>query len=382
MALALQESSRGSSQPGSISRAPVRVLIAAGGTGGHLFPALAVAEALRSRRTGGGAPETAISFLGTGRGLEARVVPAAGFPLYTIAAAGLKGIGGIRKAKNFVVLPRSFWEAGKLLLRLRPQVVVGVGGYIAGPVLLEAALGGIPTLLIEPNVRPGFTNRALAPFIQIAALGFDDAAPFYGRKARVTGHPVRAAFSQVVAKEHTPPFTILIVGGSQGSRAINETVIQALTEFRNRADQLRLVHQTGERDFDRVSQAYRDYGMAAKVYRFVDRLPSAFAEADLVVSRSGASTVAELMAAGKASVLIPFPAATDDHQLANARVLEQAGAARVLEQRDLTGESLFKTIEALVSQPEALGEMDRRARALAHPEAAAEIAGLIEEIAG
>ncbi|MGH9469851.1 MAG: UDP-N-acetylglucosamine--N-acetylmuramyl-(pentapeptide) pyrophosphoryl-undecaprenol N-acetylglucosamine transferase, partial [Terriglobia bacterium] len=287
-----------------------------------------------------------------------------------------------RQVRNLLVLPRSFWEAGKLLSKLKPQVVVGVGGYVAGPVMLEAALAGIPTLLIEPNVRPGFTNRALAPFIRLAALGFAEAALFYGRKARVTGHPVRRAFSQVAAKRHAAPFTVLILGGSQGSRAINEAVVRALPGFRREAGRIRIVHQTGERDFARVSQACHEAGVAARVHPFIEDVPRAFAQADLVVCRSGASTVAELMAAGKASLLIPFPAATDDHQLANARVLERGGAARVLVQKDLDGKSLLENIAALLSRPEALAEMDRCARAMARPEAAAEIACLIEELAG
>ncbi|MGH9397077.1 MAG: undecaprenyldiphospho-muramoylpentapeptide beta-N-acetylglucosaminyltransferase [Terriglobia bacterium] len=365
--------------------APLRVLMAAGGTGGHIFPALAVAAALQSRWKASEDSEDAcvpgcIEFVGAGREIERRVIPAAGFTLHTVAAAGLKGIGGWRKLRNLMVLPRSFWETGKLLRSFRPHVVVGVGGYVAGPVMLEAALWGTPSLLIEPNAAPGFTNRALARFIRVAALGFKEAAPIYGSKARVTGHPVRAAFNSVTPKLHAPPYTILILGGSQGSVAINSAVTGALPFFAAPADRFRIVHQTGERDAARVLGAYRAAGFTGDVRAFIDDVPQAFEKADLVICRAGASTVAELAAAGKASLLIPFPDAADNHQLSNARVLERAGGARALEQRDLTPRKLFEEASALCN-PATLSAMDLAARTLAHPDAAARIADLIEDLA-
>ena len=206
----------------------MRFLMVAGGTGGHIFPALAVAEELRAR--GAGAEPSGmkylIEFLGTQEALEARLIPAAGFPLRTINAAGLKGMGGFRGLRNLLVLPRTAVETAMVLRDFRPQVVIGVGGYLAGPVMLEAALRDIPTLLIEPNALPGFTNRALAPVVRLAAVAFEQAARFYGEKARVTGLPVRAAFHAIPPKRHEVPFTILIVGGSQGSKAINEVMVQ------------------------------------------------------------------------------------------------------------------------------------------------------------
>ncbi|HEX5482127.1 MAG TPA: UDP-N-acetylglucosamine--N-acetylmuramyl-(pentapeptide) pyrophosphoryl-undecaprenol N-acetylglucosamine transferase, partial [Terriglobia bacterium] len=286
-----------------IQKKALRVLMAAGGTGGHIFPALAVAQELRARwQTAESSREAfgacRIEFAGTGRGLEARVIPAAGFPLHQLAAAGLKGIGGFRKLRNFLVLPRSFWDTARLLYRLRPDVVVGAGGYVAGPVMLAAALAGIPTLLIEPNAAPGFTNRALAPFVRLAALGFEEAAPVYGKKARVTGHPVRSAFNRIGAKQIASPVVILILGGSQGSLAINNAVIGALPLFAKRTDEFRMVHQAGERWHERVRQAYVGTGLNAEVHAFIDDIPRALEQADLVICRSGASTVAELAAAG------------------------------------------------------------------------------------
>ncbi len=363
----------------------LRVLIAAGGTGGHIFPALAVAQELRNRQTAqpnpiSGCRRSEIEFVGTGRGLESRVIPAAGFPLHVITAAGLKGVGASKKIRNLLVLPGSFWEAGKLLLRFRPSVVVGLGGYVAGPLVLEASLARIPTLLIEPNATPGFTNRALAPWIRLAAVGFKEAARFYGSKARLTGHPVRPAFFRVSPKIHQAPFTLLVSGGSQGSLAINNAVIAALPLLAQRAAGSRIIHQTGEQEFGRVRAAYRNTGLEAEVHAFLDDVPAAFERADLVVCRSGASTVAEIMAAGKASLLIPFPAAADNHQLANARILENAGAARIVEQRNLTPEALVNEVCRLLARPDKLVQMDRQARSLARPDATSEIADLIERL--
>lgn len=365
--------------------AGIRVLFAAGGTGGHIFPALAVAKALQSRwcraeKSVGIAAPGRIEFVGAGRPIERQVIPAAGFALHTVAAAGLKGIRGWRRFRNVLVLPQSFWDTGKLLRSFRPDVVAGVGGYVAGPVMLEASLSGIPSLLIEPNASPGFTNRTLSRFVRAAAVGFPDAARFYGPKARVTGHPVRAEFSDVGPKQHAPPYSILILGGSQGSMAINTAVIDALPTLAGRPDVVSVVHQTGERDYARVRGAYEALCFPADIRAFIDDVAGAFQTADLVICRSGASTVAELAAAGKASLLIPFPDATDNHQLANARAMERAGGARVLEQRELTAATLAAAVAAML-EPDVLSGMDRAARTLARPDAADRIADLIEELA-
>ena len=360
---------------------PRRILMVAGGTGGHIFPALAAAEELRARAAVRSPGEAAceILFLGSGRGLEARLIPAAGFPLRTIAAAGLKGIGGWRKLRNLLVLPGSAMEASAVISEFQPNVVVGVGGYLSGPVMLEAALKDIPTLLIEPNAVPGFTNRVLAPVVCLAAVGFEETAAVYGAKARVTGHAVRRAFFEVPRKTHTPPFTVLILGGSQGSAAINAAVVKSLPLFEGM--EVRFIHQTGERDYNEVRQAYQERGLTAEVRAFIDDVPGALARADLAISRAGASTVAELAAAGKAALLIPFPGATDQHQLENARALALAGAARVLPQAELTPERLRQEVEDLLSDLGRLVEMEDRGRCLARPDATARIADLIEELA-
>ncbi len=354
-----------------------RILMAAGGTGGHIFPALAVAQELRERGEAAGTPRR-IEFVGTGRGLEARVIPAAGFPLRTVAAAGLKGIRGARRLANLIVLPQSMVQTALLLRDFRPQVVVGVGGYLAGPVMLEAALQDIPTVILEPNAQPGFTNRVLAPLVRVAAVAFEEGAQLYGTKARLTGAAVRKAFHWVPAKAHVPPLTLLILGGSQGARALNECLGKALPELAAVLPALKVIHQTGERDYNAVCGAYRERGLEAEVYAFIEDVPQALARADLVVSRAGASAVAELAAAGRASLLVPFPGATDAHQLANARALERVGAACIVEQREMTAERLRQELEDLLAAPARLEEMERAARTLARPQATERIAELIE----
>ncbi|MDR3677711.1 MAG: undecaprenyldiphospho-muramoylpentapeptide beta-N-acetylglucosaminyltransferase [Acidobacteriota bacterium] len=384
-----------------------RVLMVAGGTGGHIFPALAVAEELRRRGEHVGSPYE-IEFVGTHRPLEAKLIPAAGFRLRTVDAAGLKGIGGIQRLRNLLVLPRTAIEVARILREFQPQVVVGVGGYLAGPVLLEAALANIPTILIEPNARPGFTNRLLAPVVSAAAVGFEETASLFGSKARVTGHPVRRAFFEIpVAQKFLPvgvdsqpgvavsPFTLFVVGGSQGSSAINQAVVASLPLLESdgpltiRSEQadvapgmMRIIHQTGERDYNEVSKAYQEHRvLASEVHAFIDDMPGTLAQADLVISRAGATAVAELAAAGRASLLIPFPGATDQHQLENARAMEKAGAARVIVQSDLAPERLAEEIRALVASPATLDCMEACARRLARPDAAAIIADMVEDFA-
>jgi UDP-N-acetylglucosamine--N-acetylmuramyl-(pentapeptide) pyrophosphoryl-undecaprenol N-acetylglucosamine transferase len=353
--------------------------MAAGGTGGHVFPALAVAQELERHHHGEDGCH--IEFLGTQRGLEARVIPAAGFKLRVVAAAGLKGKGGIERVRNLAVLPRSGIEAARVLADFKPQVVVGLGGYLAGPVMFEAAVINIPTLLIELNAVPGFTNRILAPAIRLAAVGFEQAAEFYGGKARVTGHPVRREFYQVPPKCHVPPFTVAILGGSQGAAPLNECVVRALPLLKKEAPNLRWIHQTGERDFEWVQRAYQEHEVAAEVKAFVDNVPDVFARADLVISRAGASTISEIVAAGKAAIVIPFPAATDQHQRENARVLEEAGGAVVIEQSKLAPDCLLGEIRRLLAQPDLLARMEQASKRLAHPDAASRIANLVEELA-
>jgi UDP-N-acetylglucosamine--N-acetylmuramyl-(pentapeptide) pyrophosphoryl-undecaprenol N-acetylglucosamine transferase len=350
--------------------------MAAGGTGGHIFPLLVVAERLRAA----GAAE--VEFVGAGRPLETRIIPAAGFPLRAVRVAGLKGMRGWRMLHNLMLLPVGALDMATVLNRIKPRVVVGVGGYVAGPALLEAALAGIPTLLIEPNALPGFTNRVLAPVVRRAAVGFESAARFYGGKSQLTGHPVRPEFFQVPPMPPAPPLplTLLIVGGSLGARGINRLIVECLNKIEPQSSGWRIIHQTGERDYPDVEAAYRKRGTRAEVHAFIDDMPRALASAHLVISRAGASAIAEFAAAGRPSLLIPFPAATDQHQLMNAREAERAGAARVLEEKAATPERLLQEVRDLLDNPARLSQMGRRARTFAHPEAAEKIAQIILEL--
>ncbi len=368
----------------SATQCLVRILMAAGGTGGHIFPALAVADELRRRSESvSAAAQYETIFLGTGRGLESRVIPRAGYRLETIQAAGLKGLSGWKRILNAAKLPRSAFEAAKLLYRLRPNLVVGIGGYISGPVMLEAALTGIPTLLYEPNAVPGFTNKVLAPFVRLAAVGFEQALTVYGAKGRLTGHPVRQEFYEVRPREHKVPQTVLLVGGSQGAHALNRCLVECLPIFLELgAGSLRFIHQTGEADYNAVGGAYRNQWSGSEVCAFIDNIAGAFSRADLIICRAGAATVAELAAAGKASILIPYPSATDQHQLQNARALERAGAACVIEQKDLKPEILVECVMDILGDYERLAQMEQQARSLASPLAASRIADLIEELCG
>ena len=354
----------------------LRLLVAAGGTGGHVFPALAVAEELVGR---GRCSAEALQFLGTTRGLEARLIEDAGFSYRALAAAGLKGIGGWLRLRNAAVLPRTFVQALGALRAFRPDVVMGMGGYAAGPVLLEAALAAIPTLLVEPNASPGFTNKALAPFVSLAAIGFEETARAFGAKARLTGLPVRRAFFEIPPREHRPPFTVLVVGGSQGSAALNCCLVNGLPLLAMRP--LEFIHQTGERDFRLVREAYKASNVQAEVYAFIDNMAAAFARADLIISRAGASTVGEIAAARKAALLVPFPSATDQHQLGNARAFARAGAARLIEQAELNVQRLVNEIDGLLASPRQLAGMESAARGLARQDAAVRIADFVEELA-
>jgi UDP-N-acetylglucosamine--N-acetylmuramyl-(pentapeptide) pyrophosphoryl-undecaprenol N-acetylglucosamine transferase len=345
------------------------ILIAAGGTGGHLFPGIAVADELRARD-----PATRVVFVGTPRGLESRLVPRAGYELELLPILPLNGVGLVRMVKGLLALPWAMLKAVALVRRLRPAAVLGVGGYAGGPTVLAAAALGIRTVVLEPNAKPGFTNRVLKPFVRHAACSYEETRREFGTKGVVTGNPVRGGFAKLVPKWHV---TLLAFGGSQGARVINKTLVEALPRLPG-PDRLRIVHQTGASARDEVAAAYEAAHRPAEVLAFLDDMESRFAQADLVLCRSGATTAAELTAAGKASVLVPFARAADDHQTSNARALEAAGAARMIEEKDLTGERLAAVLVELLSDPARLTAMEEAARKIARPDAAARVADLLE----
>ena len=358
----------------------MRVLIAAGGTGGHIYPGIAVAQEIMRRDA-----KSEVRFVGTARGLETRLVPQAGFELSLIDSAGLKNVSAAARMKGLVILPKSFISARRLIGTFQPDVVVGAGGYVSGPVVLTAALLGRPTLVMESNALPGWTNRRLARFVKRAAVSFEQALPYFRGKGVVTGNPVRREFFEIPRKQREPGvLSLLIFGGSQGARAINEAMVAALPALKSLPVALRIKHQTGPADFEKVKAAYRAAGWdeRAEVHSYLDNMMSDFAAADLVICRAGATTTAELIAAGKASIMIPFPYAADDHQRKNAEALEAAGAARMIVQQELTGDRLVKEISDLAQTPEELTRMEEASRHLARGDAAAAAVDLIEGLVG
>src|SRR5262249_10671466 len=352
-------------------------LIAGGGTGGHVIPALAIARELKARY---GAD---VLFVGTERGMENRLVPQAGFGLMKIKVGALKNVGLVTRIRTMLGRPGAFVAACKLIQVFAPDVVIGVGGYASGPAMAAAIIAKIPTLAFEPNLVPGFANKIIGQKVSAAAVHFEETKKFF-RNAQVVGVPVRPEFFKVTAGDSAggrPP-TLLVFGGSQGAHAINAAVAGAIGELQHQIPGLHLIHQTGERDYNEVQTAYAQAGASAEVSAFIDNMPEPFAGADLLVCRSGASTVAEATAAGKPAIFVPFPQAADDHQRRNAEAIVAGGAALMVPQSELTPERLAETVVALLTDRQRLKEMSARAKALSHVDAAGRVARIAAELAG
>jgi len=357
----------------------MRAILAGGGTGGHVIPALAIANELKKSYNAD------VLFIGTARGIENRLVPDAGYELRLIRVGALKNVSLATRLKTAFDLPRALWAAGGTLTDFAPDVVIGVGGYASGPAMLAALVKHIPTLAFEPNVVPGFANRIVAKFVSAAAVHFEETADYF-RHAEVTGVPVRQAFFDIVPKRGGTP-TLLVFGGSQGAHAINQAVFRCLPVLLREAPGIHILHQTGERDYNDALAAYekiktQSSPLTFEVFKFIDDMPAAFARTDLVVCRSGASTVAEIAAAGKPAVFVPFPHAADDHQRVNAEALARHGAAVVVEESKLEGVWLAETVATLLSDAQRLSHMSEAAHSLAHPNAARDIAALAARIGG
>lgn len=375
----------------------MRVLIAGGGTGGHLFPGIAIAEEVMAR------PDGAVLFVGTARGLETKLVPAAGFPLELLDVSGLNRVGIARTAKGLMRLPKAFFASRAVLRGFRPDLVLGVGGYASGPLVLAAALLGYPTAIQEQNSRPGFTNRVLGKVARRVFVAFEDARPFFGgQKTRLVGNPVRRKFvvatSTIAATSGSPasldagsPTTagaVLVLGGSQGARAVNDLVMGAATALAKAGRLPRIVHQAGAADDARVRARYAELGLMdgahagrIDVRAFIDDMPAALAEAALVVGRAGALTLAELAMTGRPAILIPLPTAAADHQTANAAEFARVGAAVVAEQRATTPQALAALIEQLLGDPARLGAMSAAMAAQGRPNATRDIVDDLEAVA-
>lgn len=353
----------------------MRAILAGGGTGGHVIPALAIAHELRSCF---GAD---LLFVGTKRGIETRLIPAAGYELRLVQVGQLKNVSLTTRLKTAFALPQAILQSWQILRDFRPDVMIGVGGYASGPAMLAAALSSVPTIAFEPNLVPGFANRMVATMISAAAVHFPETCHWF-RRCAVTGVPVRRAFFDVPARPPDAPPTLLLFGGSQGAHALNASLIQALPELGQRVPGLHVIHQTGERDYNDAQASYLRAGITAEVSPFIDDMVAAFARADLLVCRSGASTVAEITAAGKAAIFVPLPRAADDHQRRNAEALAGRGAGVLVQESELTPARLAETAAQLLTDRAQLAAMGNAARALSHPNAASDIARMAAKLAG
>jgi UDP-N-acetylglucosamine--N-acetylmuramyl-(pentapeptide) pyrophosphoryl-undecaprenol N-acetylglucosamine transferase len=345
----------------------MRVILAGGGTGGHLFPGLAVAREFQRRDA-----MTKILFVGTEQGIETRVLPREGFPLETIAVKGLKGRGFRGYWDALVGVPAGLVQSLGIVKRFRPDCIVGLGGYASGPLLLAGKLRGIRCAIMEQNLQPGFTNKMLARFVDKIFTSYRQSASYLpSEKVLETGNPVRWQTLPNVHKAEK--FTLFAFGGSAGAHRINIAVVDALRRMADLASQLRVVHQTGEADFPAMSKAYQALPFEAEVLPFIEKMDDAYARADLVLCRAGATTVAELTAFGKAAILVPYPYAIYDHQRWNAQALADEGAAEMILDRELSGEALAQRVRIYVADPERIKAMAKAARAMGRPEAAARI---------
>jgi len=350
------------------------IVMAGGGTGGHVMPLLAVARELQA----GGHQSV---FIGTQTGFEAKLVPPAGFPLEFIEIGGLNRVGAMRMLRTIAQLPFSVRRSAQLLAKHQASAVFSLGGYAAGPVVMAALCKRLPLVVMEPNAMPGLTNRQIGRFVNRALLSFPDAAKFFPQgKSEITGLPVRSEFFGIPPKRLEAKLTILITGGSQGSRTLNEAASGSWSYFREAHFPVRFIHQTGTSAHTVLAQKLAESGIEGEATPFIDDMPAAFARADLIVCRSGAGAVAELAAAGKPSILVPFPHSTDQHQLRNAEAFQKAGAAILVQDHEMDGGRLFEEVEKLRTRPEMLQRMGERARGFAHPDAARRAVSVLETV--
>lgn len=351
------------------------IMIAGGGTGGHIYPAIAIARSLQKLE-----PSLSIEFVGSKSGLETTLVPRENFPLHLISVGKLhRSVGIVQQLKTLVGLPFAFFQALFLILRFRPKAVLGVGGYASGPVVFVASLLGIPTYIWEPNAFPGLTNRWLAKLVRKCLVVFKDAEKFFGAGKTVTvGLPVRG---EIQAGPRDPlrgrPFRVLVFGGSQGARTLNESVSEAVLKSGEWLKDVEIVHQTGKLDFQKVQSRYAQMTAPVKAHEFLYDMGERLKWADLVVCRAGASTVAEVAAAGKAAVFVPFPFASDNHQQKNAEALVEKGAAHMILNRDFTAQAFQNVVSELKSHPERIQELENNIRPFYRARAGEEIAQII-----
>ncbi|MBI5055972.1 MAG: undecaprenyldiphospho-muramoylpentapeptide beta-N-acetylglucosaminyltransferase [Nitrospirae bacterium] len=358
----------------------MNIVIAGGGTGGHVFPAVAIAKELRNSIA-----NVKITFIGTARGIESKIIPKEGYDIRFIRSEGLVGKNIFKTISSAMKIPTSLSDARAILKELQPQLVLGVGGYSSGPVLLCASMMGIPTIIHEQNTLPGLTNKLLGKFVDTIAVTYHESMDFFPQdKTYLTGNPIRADILSGSREKgyktfslERDLFTIFVFGGSLGASRINSAVSEALAYLVPLKDKVQFLHQTGDRDFDTVREAYRVREFRGTVVPFAHEMADAYAVADLIVSRAGATTLAELTACGKAAILIPYPYAAGNHQEVNARKLWDIGAAQMILDRDLNGKVLADLIKFMIEDPEAIGQMERTSKSLGNPEATAKIVELM-----
>ena len=358
----------------------MKIVIAGGGTGGHLFPAIAVARELeRSMR------DVHCTFVGTVRGIESKIIPREGYDIRFIRSEGLVGRGVFSTLRSFMKIPFSMIDAKAILKEVAPDIVLGVGGYSSGPVVLCASLMGIPSIIHEQNTLPGLANKILGRFVDTVAVTYHESMGIFPRhKTFLTGNPVRAEIMEGDRERGYKTFsldrnrfTIFVFGGSRGAHQINNAVAEALTDFESLKDNIQFLHQTGDRDFDLVREVYRNKGFKGTVIPFAYEMADAYAAADLIISRAGATTLAELTACGKAAILVPYPYAAGNHQEINARKLWDIGAAQMILHRDLNGKSLSDLIKHFLEDPDAISVMERTSKSIGSRDATKKIIELM-----
>jgi len=347
------------------------MIIAGGGTGGHLFPGIAIAEEFLRRNR-----DHRILFVGTNKGIEKKILGGLGFTLQTIDVEGIKGKGWRKSLDAALRIPGSLIQSWRTIRAFTPDLVIGVGGYASGPVVLMARLMGIPTAIAEQNASPGLTNRILGKMVDRIFVSFAQTSQWFrAAKVIVSGNPIRQQFFTETRHPDVreKAFTILVFGGSQGAHAINRAMLEAMKELKSLTGHLHIIHQTGSKDQEAVAIAYREMGIKAEVLPFIMDMAAAYRAADLLICRAGATSIAEITAAGKAAILIPFPFAVEDHQTRNAEVLVKAGAAEMIPEKELTGVRLAAAVQRHYENPEHLREMEIRSAGMGNIRAAADI---------
>ncbi len=354
----------------------MKVIIAGGGTGGHLFPGLAIAEEFRRRDSA-----AEVVFIGTEHGIEAKIVPREGYRLHLVRAEGIVGKSAVKKTKGLLTLGLSFFDARRILAAEKPDIVIGVGGYAAGAAVLLAKLKGIPTLIHEQNSVPGSTNRLLGRFVDRVCITYQESAPVFPMdRTFLTGNPIRPkilkgdrdAACRLFSLDPNL-FTVFVFGGSSGAQSINRTMVDSLNHLGDLRDKVQFLHQTGEKDYENIREAYRKAGVKGTVAPFIHQMAEAYAVADLVVSRAGATTLAEITALGKPAVLVPYPFAAGRHQELNAMKLREMGAAYLVLDREMKGEAISRYIRSFFENPGLRSEMQKASRGLGRPEAGGRI---------